>query len=183
MMDWLWKLDQELFYKIHVAFHNEWLRLLNKWISNSALGYVSGIILIALLFKEKTKRYSLICIGSLLLLGVTRPFVMRYADRMRPSNFDYANPFECFYGNNSFPSGHTGTAFTLAVILFLLTRHGAYRKLGIWALVWALLVAFSRVYGGVHYPTDVIAGACYGAMCSCIVYLVVKAKGDLPSQN
>ena len=58
----------------------------------------------------------------------------------------------------SFPSGHTGSSFAAACIL--------YRKLpkrfGIPALILAILIGFSRLYLGVHYPSDVLCGIISG---------------------
>lgn len=57
----------------------------------------------------------------------------------------------------SFPSGHTGASFAAASGLFF-----SRSRLWIPALVLALLIAFSRLYLYVHYPTDVLAGAALG---------------------
>jgi undecaprenyl-diphosphatase len=58
----------------------------------------------------------------------------------------------------SFPSGHVCLAVSLTIALYFLLRH---RRRGVWVLLAGLavtfLVALSRVYIGVHYPTDVIA--------------------------
>ena len=57
----------------------------------------------------------------------------------------------------AFPSGHTQASFAAATSICLWKR-----KWGIPALILALLVAFSRMYLYVHYPTDVLAGICFG---------------------
>lgn len=57
----------------------------------------------------------------------------------------------------SFPSGHTGAAFLMAFLIA-----SAFPLLAVPAFSWAFLVGFSRVYLGVHYPTDVFAGMVLG---------------------
>ncbi|MBQ8624931.1 MAG: phosphatase PAP2 family protein [Agathobacter sp.] len=60
-------------------------------------------------------------------------------------------------GEYSFPSGHTMNGFTAAFTLFFNNK-----KIGIPALILATLIAFSRMYHFVHYPTDIIGGLCVG---------------------
>jgi membrane-associated phospholipid phosphatase len=74
-------------------------------------------------------------------------------------------------GSPSFPSGHTSSAFATATSLSL-----AYPK---WYIVapsytWASLVGYSRMHLGVHYPSDVLAGAIVGAGCAWLSYEVNK---------
>jgi membrane-associated phospholipid phosphatase len=61
---------------------------------------------------------------------------------------------------NSFPSGHTSLAFSTATSVFLLYKKWYYT---VPVFVWASGVAYSRIYLGQHYPSDVLAGAIVGA--------------------
>lgn len=68
----------------------------------------------------------------------------------------------------SFPSGHSAASFAAAVSVFL-----CHRKEGVAAFVLAALIAFSRLYLFVHFPTDVLAGSLVGAACAGMAYLAV----------
>ena len=63
----------------------------------------------------------------------------------------------------SMPSGHTAAAFLVAVVI----AH-FYSDYAIYAYLWATLIGFSRVFLGVHYPTDTIVGAALGCLCAVI---------------
>jgi len=129
----------------------------------SALGD-NGIIWIAiavvlLLYKKYRKvgfLISLSLIGSLLInnmflkntIARPRPYnVVPGLTRLVPALTDY-----------SFPSGHTGSSFAAAVIIALYMP----KKYGVPALILAILIAFSRLYLGVHYPTDILGGMITG---------------------
>lgn len=58
----------------------------------------------------------------------------------------------------SFPSGHTAASFAVASAIYL----AGYKRAGTLALVFAALIGFSRLYLGVHYPTDVLGGMVVG---------------------
>ena len=87
--------------------------------------------------------------------GRERPFV-KYPDKIRP--IDAPSP-----DSPSFPSGHTASAFALATSLSI-----TYPKWYVIApsAVWACGVGFARMNQGVHYPSDVLAGAAIGIGCA-----------------
>lgn len=91
--------------------------------------------------------------------------------RMRP--YEYSEKVVLLVGKAndfSFPSGHTGSAFAIAVVVCLMLP----RKYGIVALGMAVLMGYSRLYVGIHYPTDVLGGALLGVITSYLSYFVFR---------
>lgn len=73
----------------------------------------------------------------------------------------------------SFPSGHTSVSFAFAsALLFVLPKE--QRWIGIITAVLAALIGFSRLYLGVHYPTDVLGGLVLGCVCGWAASLITK---------
>ncbi|WP_433454803.1 phosphatase PAP2 family protein [Streptomyces sp. CA-142005] len=72
-------------------------------------------------------------------------------------------------GDWAFPSNHTAVAFAAAVALFFVSR-----RLGAVASVCALAMAASRVWVGVHYPHDVVAGAALGGLAGFLAMIVLR---------
>ncbi|MDD3063847.1 MAG: phosphatase PAP2 family protein, partial [Massilibacteroides sp.] len=77
----------------------------------------------------------------------------------------------------SFPSGHTGSSFASAVILY----KELPKKYGIPLIGLATLIGFSRLYLAVHYPSDVLGGAIIGTLIAILVnkvyYLLFDNSG------
>ncbi len=79
----------------------------------------------------------------------------------------------------SMPSGHAIDSFAFVLPLFYLTRGYIALVWRIYPLVLAALIAFSRIYLGVHYPTDVLVGAFLGGMIGAglsVLYQVITLK-------
>ncbi len=70
----------------------------------------------------------------------------------------------------SFPSGHSSAAFAAAWVMFRCLP----KRVGIPALIYAFLMAFSRLYLGVHYPSDVVGGIVLGVLYAVAAMWVVK---------
>jgi len=92
--------------------------------------------------------------------------------------FQRARPFEAHpqihplyvVHSSSFPAGHAATAFAGAMVLAY-----AVRRLAVPLFVIAAVIGFSRVYVGVHYPTDVLGGAAIGVVVGAVVVLALRA--------
>ena len=113
----------------------------------------------------KTKRQSL----SLALLAVglvNLMIVLLNQFIVRPRPFDQLPTKLLFYKptDPSFPSNAAAVSFALATAIFLVNR-----KLGVFALLLAILYSFSRVYAGVHFPGDVVSGAVIGILSTILV--------------
>ena len=141
-----------------------------------------GIFLIllslAFLVFKPTRRF-----GAAMLLGVsigaifTNLFIKVAVARPRP----YADPNGFYYplwdmlgrateSDKSFPSGHTTAAFASSVPVFLLGK-----KRWSWAaLLFGLLMALSRIYLVVHYPSDVLGGLVVGTVAGCLSTLITQ---------
>ncbi|MFC6751577.1 phosphatase PAP2 family protein [Deinococcus aquaticus] len=75
-------------------------------------------------------------------------------------------PSDVYVSGLSFPSGHATAAAALAAVLVVLAWRSRWRWLAVGAgVVYAALMGLSRVVLGVHYPTDVLAGALTGLAC------------------
>lgn len=72
----------------------------------------------------------------------------------------------------SFPSGHSCSSFAAATVLFIHNK-----KLGIPAIIVATLIAFSRLYNYVHFPSDVICGILLGIICAVVTVWVFRKTG------
>lgn len=181
MIETLTSLDEQIllfFNGHHTAFMDEAMALITgKWI-----WIPFYLILIEMLFKKLRPKYALLTLLAVILAivmtdqicaSVIRPFV----GRLRPCNPD--NPIygmitlvkEIHPGGYSWPSCHAANTFALATLLSCVMRS---RKFTAMIFIWATIVSISRLYCGVHYPTDILCGAAFGSVIGYLSLEVVS---------
>jgi len=106
---------------------------------------------------------------SLVVAGLLRIGIVQLLPRARPSNLEFSIPLENLHGSTSFPSGHATTSFAVATVVCWCHGKGQKGTWAVWTLVWAVLVALSRIYVGVHYPSDVVAAGLLGLATGSLV--------------
>lgn len=153
---------------------NEWLTKFYKMITIIADTYQSAIItilLVALLYIKKYYREALFLTITMSTCGHAMPLLKNIFSRERPNFYRLIE-----ISGYSFPSGHTASAttmyLTLAIILLsIMKKLNKYFVFNI-AVLGIVIIGSSRIYLGVHYPTDVIAGICLGISIVSTVYFL-----------
>lgn len=133
-----------------------------------------ALFVYAFLFKNKlTGQIAVYSALTFLVTSITDTGIKHMVNKPRPfATYDFIQKITSG-GSPSFPSGHTTDAFVTAAVLSL-----AFRK---WYVIvpvylWALLIAYSRMDLGVHYPSDVLAGMCLGTMMAFIGYRIWHSR-------
>lgn len=130
---------------------------------NVVFGPVAGIVLVAAvalyLWMIRRSLVKAVAFGLVACSGwFASEFFKLIIARQRPNPALLFDPLSPETGSNSFPSGHVSFAVALGFAVYFLARGSRWSKgTAAAAVVMALLVAWSRLYIGVHYPTDVAA--------------------------
>ena len=151
------------------------LRILSLLGESGLLAVLTAVSFCLLYFRRRPRSAALL--GLTMMAAAVLGSVLKPAfHRPRPEPF-----FDIFLDSYSFPSGHALGAIcfygTLAAILAGEARKPGARWyiLGLSALLIGV-IGFSRIYLGVHYPSDVIAGYCVGVFCMGAVRLAVRGE-------
>ena len=201
-MDSFTQFDGNLLIGIQNALNADWLTPIMKVITY--LGedgiFLIFICLMLLLFK-RTRRLGVICSFSLLAAFIACNVCIKpLVDRARPWEvFEAVNPLMPDPGDASFPSGHTTNSIAPAWAAFIATipvktssgrNYDEVACLG-WrgkgadpetihivasvSVILAVLVGASRLYLGMHFPSDVICGFLLGMLCATLAYKIITA--------
>lgn len=183
MIEYLKSIDTDLFLFLNGS-HNTFFDPIMYWLSNKLIWTPMYLLIIFLIIR----RYKMQGVIMLLFIAVTITLCDQTASgllkntvqRLRPSHdpalmnlvhLSKAGPG----GLYGYASSHAANVFGLATFLFFALDQ-KFRILKYWMFVWATLVAYSRIYNGVHYPGDVITGVLIGIGYG---YLLTKAYQSL----
>ena len=135
-------------------------------------GFIWIVFTLILLIMPRTRRAGAVCAAALVLnLVLTNICLKNIIQRIRP--YDVMDSLKILVEAEhdfSFPSGHTACSFAGAWAM----RRTLAKKYWIPAMVLAVLISLSRLYVGVHYPTDILGGLIVGSLAAEISYRGLK---------
>jgi membrane-associated phospholipid phosphatase len=157
------------------------LQFISDSITFFSLGISLAIGIIGEFKSEKKKsRLSFLYVGlSLALAGLISYIIKNIGLVPRPYEIDTRIVQWSVGGGFSFPSGHTTEAFAAATALTFLYPQW---RVALPVFFWASLVAFSRIYLGVHYPFDILGGIAIGTTAAYTLQLLFRAKTKIFDQ-
>lgn len=136
------------------------------------VGWFWIVLSVLLLIPKRTRRLGVTCLVSLVIgTLITNVALKNIVARIRP--YEVVPGLQLLIEKQpdfSFPSGHSCASFAVAMVIWKLSP----KVWGVLALVLASLIAFSRLYVGVHYPSDVVAGILIGIFSSWLAVKIAK---------
>ena len=176
MLDFFQSVDMNLIKWIHQYFSNPLFDIFMPIITNKKNWTLPIIVLIFLLGFFSGPRGKIALTVLIISLSFTDAICAQilkpFFERIRPShlNLEEVNLLTSKGGKWSMPSNHAANMFSLAIVLSYF-----YKKYKPLLFLLAILISFSRVYVGVHFPGDVIVGGFIGVFISSI-FLILWGK-------
>ena len=179
MLDWLKDIDRSLF----LALNGTGSPLLDQpmiWLSARYVWIPLYGFLVYQLIRKTRWQFWIPIIGVVFIITVcdqvTSSFMKPFFERFRPCHepelAELVEIIKSCGGQYGFASSHAANTFGLAFFFHFIFK-SKYTQL---LLTWALLVSYSRVYLGVHYPGDIIVGGIIGWLVALLVFQITKTS-------
>jgi len=181
MIEWLEHIDQMLFLKIN-GIHNPFFDTLFFWISNKYVWIPLYVFFVVLLLKKHKKKAVFYIVAAIVLVVlndlISVHLFKNIFQRYRPShNLDIQNLVHLVdgYAGGQFGFISSHASNTMALAVFMILSLSFEKKIFITLLLfWVILVSYSRIYLGVHYPADVFVGMMLGALLAFIMHFFIR---------
>lgn len=184
-MEKLTELDTAFFFLINGA-HSPFFDQFFYLISNKFIWIPFYALLLYFTFKTYKKQFWIIAIGAVLCVGSadfisTKGFknnIQRYRPTHNEIIKDQVHTVNNYKGGKyGFVSSHASNVFAIAVFFFIYLKR-YYKYLGFTLFFWAVLVSYSRIYLGVHYPFDILGGMVLGGVLGALfaIFVLIQLK-------
>jgi undecaprenyl-diphosphatase len=176
------RFDQQLFLFLNSLNSPFWDQIMHA-ISGKLIWaplYLAILITIGIKYRRKFFIILLFIILGVILADQFSVIIKNIVQRLRPcyepslQGLVHTVRGECG-GQFSFVSSHAANSFNVALLSLLFIRN---RWFSAGIIIWALVVGYSRIYLGVHYPGDVICGSVLGALTGWSVYMLYNIFDD-----
>ena len=187
MIEFLENIDHSLFAYIN-SHHNAFFDSLMWWISYKYTWIPLYAVLLYFAIKQETQKNTLILLitiaVTILLTDQLSVLLKNSIGRYRPCHNELLKNTVHLVKNHcggiyGFVSSHAANSFGIATFLSLLFSN---KKVTVLLLLWAAIVAYSRIYLGVHYPADIVGGAFLGIIIGTTSYLTYKKIKKYPKR-
>ena len=167
MISLIQKFDSSILLYIKDNMHGpimDKIMVISTYLGNGGIIWI--MIIVVLMINKRYRRIGFMALAALILSTILGDVVLKnVVKRIRPAatipsiNLLIAKPL-----SYSFPSGHTTSSFAVAGVLARYLKNYAFEFFSL-----AAMIAFSRLYLYVHYPTDILGGIVLGLICSGII--------------
>lgn len=169
MIEWLKAFDKSLFFLIN-GWNSPFFDVVMWWVSKTLTWLPLYVLIVYTVVKKHKQQWWLPVVFVVLVITLADQISVHLFkhtfDRLRPCHNPEINQMVHLVNNScggkyGFVSSHAANTFAVSFFVFKLFIH---QKSWVFIFLWALIVSYSRVYLGRHYPADVVAGGMLGVL-------------------